>query len=593
MAGADEVKNLMLNVDASVELARRNLRSLMGEVEKFQKNADQQLEKVDKDFNALGTGGAAAIGKLKSLMAGAFVGGGLLAAFKSVTDTAREIQNFSRIAGLGAEDFQSFAFAAKSVGFEADKVADILKDVNDKFGDFFQTGAGPLADFFEKIAPKVGVTAEQFRKLNSRDALQLYVESLEKANVSQADMTFYMEAIANDATALIPILKNSGQQLSAMEQEFKDLGLAIDDAMIVRLTDAQKSWDRGLTIMKNRATVFAGGVIELFERIGDTMDRNRANFILSSPASSDAATQWAQDILIAQSRAGLDRLSALSRQFAPGDYLADDDRWEPPKPDSGRARSAKAPERVYSPAERRMGYDVPAAEVPVSLDVEASLTDFSALDEALAGVRARTDELDISFADVFDADLQRRMQDIQEYGVRDLSAGLADVLVYGEDVGDVLENSFKRAAAAMLEAVIQAQVLGPLLDGIKKGGGEGGGLLGSIVSGIGAVFGGPRASGGPVQAGKMYMVGERGPEPFIPRLNGDIISNENMRRMMGGGGGGSPVTVNVDARGATDPAMVEAAAYRAVYAAAPALINASNASMQNRLTRRKLPGGWG
>jgi len=80
-----------------------------------------------------------------------------------------------------------------------DKVADIIKDVNDKIGDFIATGAGPMADFFENIAPKVGVTADQFARLSGQDALALYVKSLEAANLSQAEMTFYMEAIASDA----------------------------------------------------------------------------------------------------------------------------------------------------------------------------------------------------------------------------------------------------------------------------------------------------------------------------------------------------------------------------------------------------------
>ncbi len=51
-----------------------------------------------------------------------------------------------------------------------------------------------------------------------------------------------------------------------------------------------------------------------------------------------------------------------------------------------------------------------------------------------------------------------------------------------------------------------------------------------------------RANGGPVEAGRPYMVGERGPEMFIPGSNGGIMRNEDMRRMMGNSpaGAGSP-----------------------------------------------------
>jgi phage-related minor tail protein len=68
-------------------------------------------------------------------------------------------------------------------------------------------------------------------------------------------------------------------------------------------------------------------------------------------------------------------------------------------------------------------------------------------------------------------------------------------------------------------------------------GGAIGGGVGSFLSGLA-----PRAMGGPVTAGGAYLVGERGPEMFVPRSSGTIIPN----------GGGAPVTVNysIDARGA-------------------------------------------
>lgn len=56
-----------------------------------------------------------------------------------------------------------------------------------------------------------------------------------------------------------------------------------------------------------------------------------------------------------------------------------------------------------------------------------------------------------------------------------------------------------------------------------SGAGGGGGIAGSVGRLLG--FGGGRATGGPVRPGKMYMVGERGPEPFVPSVPGQIIPN--------------------------------------------------------------------
>jgi len=62
---------------------------------------------------------------------------------------------------------------------------------------------------------------------------------------------------------------------------------------------------------------------------------------------------------------------------------------------------------------------------------------------------------------------------------------------------------------------------------------------------LGTLFGGARALGGPVTGGRSYLVGERGPEMFVPSSSGSIVPN--------GAGGSVTVspTYNIDARGAT------------------------------------------
>lgn len=62
---------------------------------------------------------------------------------------------------------------------------------------------------------------------------------------------------------------------------------------------------------------------------------------------------------------------------------------------------------------------------------------------------------------------------------------------------------------------------------------------------ISSAFGGARANGGSVSAGKSYLVGERGAELFTPSSNGMIVPNN----ALGGGGTNINLTVN----GAIDP----------------------------------------
>lgn len=58
------------------------------------------------------------------------------------------------------------------------------------------------------------------------------------------------------------------------------------------------------------------------------------------------------------------------------------------------------------------------------------------------------------------------------------------------------------------------------------GSGESGNLLGSIAKGVKAVFGGGRASGGPVTAGRAYRINENTPnsEYFVPGVSGRVVT---------------------------------------------------------------------
>lgn len=178
------------------------------ESEKWRKKVKSQVEDVAKTFATVG----------------AAAGIGLAALTAKTVQSANEIERLSRVSNTSAESFQRYSAGARAFGIEQEKLADIFKDTSDKVGDFLQTGGGPLADFFENIAPQVGVTAEQFRQLSGPQALELYVSSLEKANVSQSDMTFYLEAIASDATLLFPLLKNGAEGFRAFGDEAERAG---------------------------------------------------------------------------------------------------------------------------------------------------------------------------------------------------------------------------------------------------------------------------------------------------------------------------------------------------------------------------------
>jgi hypothetical protein len=221
-------------------MARRSLGTLTLELiaklggfeqgmDKAARISDRQLKRIKETSQKVG----AAIGA-------AFAGGAaaLSAMVVHAANGARELQSLAQASNTSAKDIQRITYASRDYGVQQDKVADILKDVNDKVGEFLSTGGGPLIDFFRNVAPLANVTADSFRGLSGSDALQLYVSSLEKANLSQSQMTFYLEAIASDSTKLLPLLRNNGAELQRMAAQGERLGAIIDDIQINNLAKA-------------------------------------------------------------------------------------------------------------------------------------------------------------------------------------------------------------------------------------------------------------------------------------------------------------------------------------------------------------------
>ena len=87
---------------------------------------------------------------------------------------------------------------------------------------------------------------------------------------------------------------------------------------------------------------------------------------------------------------------------------------------------------------------------------------------------------------------------------------------------------------------------------------------------------GGKAKGGPVKAGGSFVVGEKGPELFVPKRSGTIIPNDKL------GGGSTNISVNVDASGSSVQGDEQQS---------KELGRAISAAIQSELLKQKRPGG--
>jgi hypothetical protein len=103
---------------------------------------------------------------------------------------------------------------------------------------------------------------------------------------------------------------------------------------------------------------------------------------------------------------------------------------------------------------------------------------------------------------------------------RMIESALSRAIVSGKFGFDDLKRVALSAMSEIASASLRALFNPP------GGGGIGSGLLNGISSLVAGLFGAPgRATGGPVSAGRAYVVGERGPELFVPGAGGGRIEN--------------------------------------------------------------------
>lgn len=120
-----------------------------------------------------------------------------------------------------------------------------------------------------------------------------------------------------------------------------------------------------------------------------------------------------------------------------------------------------------------------------------------------------------------------------------VSGSLASLVTEGESQMKSLGDTVKRTMQSILKNVLKMLVVKPLIAGAASG-------LNApdeLVNAIDPSFNSEKQLGGPVTAGKSYIVGERGPEVFNPDTSGEIISNKALKG--GGEGGQSSVFINI------------------------------------------------
>ena len=115
-------------------------------------------------------------------------------------------------------------------------------------------------------------------------------------------------------------------------------------------------------------------------------------------------------------------------------------------------------------------------------------------------------------------DTQTQLANVATRGLQSLEDNLVSVVMQTKNAKDAFRDMARSILADLIRLQIKQAIIAP------------------IAAALPGFAPAPRAMGGPVTAGRPYLVGERGPELFVPGRTGGIVPNGQM--------GGAGVTVN-------------------------------------------------
>lgn len=406
---------------------------------------------------------------IKGSLLAAFTVGGFTALISQLDDAIKRIadlQEAAESAGVSVEQLEKLTFAGAAAGLSQDKIVSGLQRLNKELAKAKAEGK------------EVGTTFDEFLRL--ADNVAAAGTAVEKTGLAT-------EKLGKSGAQYLPLLNQGSAELTRQFGEAAlaggRLGKAADefyDKWQQGLTNWQKSFDTtiasilvSLDIFSTRMTDRTKAQLE-FRRaeILTSLSKIKFDIFANAPGGSNELRAELEDIE--------ERLRLLSR--IP----------KPPLLQTGSGEGDTEPE--------------PAAETAGKIADRLGELETVIEKTPDAGLEALNAQL---------KEMRDALVEIEQIGVDAFFSWIDDT----QSAKEALADLAKQLAKLAFQAALFGQ--GPFA---TLTGGQNSGLLSMLNSFLLPA----RASGGHVNAGQPYMVGERGPEPFIPSQSGRILPSRSM-----------------------------------------------------------------
>lgn len=498
---------------------------------------------------------------------------------KGIIDAADALKDASDQLGITTQELQALNSAARDTGAGTDRMKQGLASLSDQLGDAVK-GEGNLAKLLRDLNIPLGTTMQVFFDL---------ADATKKAATQNEKMSISTLAFGKAGKELVPLLNQGADGVRKLFDEAQKKGQIWDPETVKKLDNLNDAWERLKVSLTGKVANPLAGFLEYIQGLTPKIDilRDQLRRIEREPggASRPSAAR-----LRSQIAALNDAVPFRGTPLLPPSQA----RTTVPQSAADREKTAKAAEDAITTFEEtvnRLAEEANKKRLDEEKDFRQRMQD--AID---AGDQREAESLQefldqrqeqINQADQKEAEALQEFKDKRLELIDEADTGEAERLGKKQiDVADRLRESFDITGAAGVRAfdnigdaakqllqqltatALQLAVIEPLMDALfGKKGDPLGGVVGAVTHGLLGF-----AGGGSPPVGVPSLVGERGPELFVPRVPGTIIPN-------GGVGGGSHFYI--DARGAQVGVAEQIAA--AIKRAAPAIVGASVSTVKGHL----------
>ena len=495
--------------------------------------ADQNLRftisAIDKTQRAFGKV-AAGLGRVKrSIMSvqGALVALGAGAGLKLMADQIDDLAKASSRLGMTVNELQSLQFAAGQTGASAEELEKGLTRFNRSISEA-STGIGTGLRSFEALSIKVTDAAGNLRPTN--ELLNLTADRLAKIKDPADRVRIAFDLFGRSGVNLINTLQAGSEEMNKLREEFNKFTVELTEANAKATEDAN---DR-------------------FAKIGETfasIGRKITSFLL--PKLADLAEFFTKWLLIGIANS-ISAFRDFVNFFIDGyNKIAENVSFMDVIPEAELFKGFEARIRGIADAYDELndsGSQLPKVIIDQSQAVEDLRIGFERTkeeaqktQEAIRGVTILTHESTSGLQNYAAAarDTGKQLDNIAVRGLNKLEDGLMGVMQGTMSAKDAFKSMAQSIISDLMRMAIQQQITGRIAGFL--GGFGGGGGYSTVGAGANTYIPAGLASGGPAMRNTPYIVGEKGPELFVPRGSGTVVPNDKL-----GGGGGVVVNQTIN-----------------------------------------------